>query len=111
MAPGLKQAEAAVGTMPAGGRWPHAMRIVKAFVVPTLIVAMTSCACAQAASPGGQACSGGAGGGPNQNLSDKLQGSQGVLCPPNVDPGIKAPTPRTGDTPVIPPPNPGIQPK
>jgi hypothetical protein len=50
------------------------------------------------------------------NLSDKLARSNGVLCPPNVDPGIKAPTPETGKMPVIPPPgspggNPDVHPK
>src|SRR5262249_47397260 len=39
-----------------------------------------------------------------ENLSDKLARNDGVLCPPNVDPDIKAPTPETGKMPVIPPP-------
>ena len=38
-------------------------------------------------------------------LADKLARSDGVLCPPaGVDPEIHAPTPDTGNTPVIPPP-------
>jgi hypothetical protein len=49
-------------------------------------------------------------------LSDKLARTDGVLCPSNVDPEIKAPTPDAGKMPVIPPPgspggNPNIQPK
>jgi hypothetical protein len=53
---------------------------------------------------------------PNQSLSDKLDKSNGVICPPNVDPAMKAPTPHSGDMPVIPPPgSPGgdqsVQPK
>jgi hypothetical protein len=40
----------------------------------------------------------------NQTLSDKLAQTDGVLCPPNVDPEIKAPTPQGGPMPVIPPP-------
>jgi hypothetical protein len=50
-------------------------------------------------------------------LSDKLARSDGVLCPPaGVDPEIRAPTPETGNTPVIPPPgspggDPTIRPK
>jgi hypothetical protein len=49
-------------------------------------------------------------------LSDKLARTDGVICPPNVDPEIKAPTPQGGRMPVIPPPgSPGgdqsIQPK
>src|SRR6202790_5656181 len=36
-------------------------------------------------------------------LGDKLAKSDGVLCPPaGVDPEIRAPTPDTGNTPVIP---------
>jgi hypothetical protein len=42
--------------------------------------------------------------------------SNGVICPPEVDPGMKAPTPEAGKTPVIPPPgspggDPSVQPK
>ncbi len=50
-------------------------------------------------------------------LGDKLAKADGVLCPPSgVDPAIRAPTPDTGNTPVIPPPgspggDPTIRPK
>jgi hypothetical protein len=50
-------------------------------------------------------------------LGEKLAKSDGVLCPPSgVDPQMRAPTPDTGSTPVIPPPgspggNPNVQPK
>ncbi|MGA9091859.1 MAG: hypothetical protein WB420_22465 [Bradyrhizobium sp.] len=50
-------------------------------------------------------------------LGDRLAKSDGVLCPPaGVDPQIRAPTPDTGNTPVIPPPgspggNPNVRPK
>jgi hypothetical protein len=50
-------------------------------------------------------------------LGDKLAKSNGVLCPPTgVDPAMRAPTPDTGNTPVIPPPgspggNPNVRPK
>jgi hypothetical protein len=50
-------------------------------------------------------------------LSDKLARSDGVLCPPaGVDPEIRAPTPDTGNMPVIPPPgspggDPSVRPK
>ena len=59
-------------------------------------------------------------GGPSpqaEALGDKLAKSDGVLCPPpGVDPEIRAPTPDTGNTPVIPPPgspggDPTIRPK
>jgi hypothetical protein len=50
-------------------------------------------------------------------LGDKLARSDGVLCPPTgVDPEIRAPTPNTGNTPVIRPPgspggDPTVRPK
>jgi uncharacterized low-complexity protein len=50
-------------------------------------------------------------------LSDKLARTDGVICPPNVDPEMKAPTPQSGNRmPIIPPPgspggDPSIQPK
>ena len=50
-------------------------------------------------------------------LGDQLAKSDGVLCPPaGVDPQMRAPTPETGNTPVIPPPgspggDPSIRPK
>jgi hypothetical protein len=41
----------------------------------------------------------------SEPLGDKLARSGGVLCPPaGVDPEMHAPTPDTGNTPVIPPP-------
>jgi hypothetical protein len=48
-----------------------------------------------------------------QPLGEKLAQSDGVLCPPSgVDPEIRAPTPDTGNTPVIPPPgSPGGDPR
>lgn len=52
----------------------------------------------------------------NQTLSQKLGQTNGVICPPDVDSGIKAPTPKAGNTPIIPPPgspggDPTVQPK
>ena len=53
----------------------------------------------------------------NQDLSERLAQSNGVICPPEqVDPAIRAPTPQGGSMPVIPPPgSPGgdtrVQPK
>ena len=60
----------------------------------------------------GSATTGAAG----ENLSDKLARTDGVICPPDVDPQIKAPTPDAGKTPVIPPPgspggDPSVRPK
>ena len=54
---------------------------------------------------------------PAEPLGDKLAKSDGVLCPPSgIDPEIRAPTPETGNMPVIPPPgspggDPNIRPK
>jgi hypothetical protein len=52
----------------------------------------------------------------NQTLSEKLGQTDGVICPPNIDPDIKAPTPEAGKMPVIPPPgspggDPTVRPK
>jgi hypothetical protein len=52
----------------------------------------------------------------NKTLSEKLDQTGGVICPPDVDAAIKAPTPDAGKTPVIPPPSSpggdqGVQPK
>jgi hypothetical protein len=49
-------------------------------------------------------------------LSDKLARTHGVICPPTVDPEIKAPTPPGGTIRVIPAPgtpggDPSLQPK
>jgi hypothetical protein len=50
-------------------------------------------------------------------LGDKLAKSDGVLCPPaGIDPEMRAPTPESGNTPVIPPPgspggDPNLRPK
>jgi hypothetical protein len=86
----------------------------------TLALALTSAASAQTqntdpktADP--KACANGAPNSPG-TLSDKLSQSSGVICPPNVDQGMKAPTPNTGKMPVIPPPGspggkPDVQPK
>jgi hypothetical protein len=60
----------------------------------------TSLALAQAPDPKG--CT------PQEKSNQTLQRSDqaaGVMCPPDVDPAMKAPTPKTGDPSVIPPPN------
>jgi hypothetical protein len=41
---------------------------------------------------------------PAQDLSKKLNQSNGVIHPKEVDPGIQKPAPRTGDPNVVPPP-------
>jgi hypothetical protein len=43
-------------------------------------------------------------GAPAQNLSKKLNQSNGVIHPKEVDPAIEKPAPKTGDPNVVPPP-------
>jgi hypothetical protein len=52
----------------------------------------------------------------NQTLGEKLNQTNGVICPPEIDPAMRAPTPKGADPSVIPPPGtPGgeqsVQPK
>jgi hypothetical protein len=52
----------------------------------------------------------------SEALNEDAQTNAGVICPPDVDPAMKAPAPKTGDTPVIPAPGsrggePYVQPK
>jgi hypothetical protein len=51
-----------------------------------------------------KACADAAGNSAKGDLSDKLDRTNGVICPPDVDARMKAPTPNAGNTPVIPPP-------
>jgi hypothetical protein len=39
-----------------------------------------------------------------ESLSDRLARNEGIICPPYVDPEIRAPTPDVGTMPIIPPP-------
>lgn len=41
---------------------------------------------------------------PNEPLSERLARTDGIICPPEVDPEIRAPTPDVGPMPIIPPP-------
>jgi hypothetical protein len=80
-------------------------------IVLALTLAAVSVAGAQAPSVEQKPCSE-LGGDSSKTLSDKLDQGGGVICPPNVDPDMKAPTPEAGKTPVIPPPgSPGGDPK
>ena len=71
----------------------------------------------QPAHPGTAAPEGTTTGRRTEPLGDKLAKSDGVLCPPaGIDPQMRAPTPDTGNTPVIPPPgspggDPTVRPK
>jgi hypothetical protein len=63
------------------------------------------CTPSQAAPDQGTITSGATTGQSREPLGDRLARSDGVLCPPSgVDPEIRAPTPKTGNMPVIPPP-------
>jgi hypothetical protein len=82
------------------------------FVLATTVIAGAALAPAQAADP--TPCT------PqeqsNQTLGEKLNQANGVICPPEVDGAMKAPTPKGSDPAVIPPPgspggDPTVQPK
>jgi hypothetical protein len=52
----------------------------------------------------------------DETLSKRLEQTEGVICPPEIDPDIKAPTPQGGRMPVVPPPgspggDPTVRPK
>jgi hypothetical protein len=80
-------------------------------IVLALTLAGVAMTCAQAPSGDQKPCTE-LGGDSSKTLSDKLDQGGGVICPPNVDPGMKAPTPEAGKMPVIPPPgSPGGDPK
>jgi hypothetical protein len=81
--------------------------IAKAYLTALAIsLAGTSLALAQTTDqaqtpPGQKGCT------PQEKSNETLQKSgqtAGVMCPPDVDPAMKAPTPQTGDPSVIPPP-------
>jgi hypothetical protein len=84
--------------------------IARSAIVLALTTVAASAACAQAPNAGQKPCA--EPGDPSKTLSDKLDQGGGVICPPDIDPGIKTPAPETGKMPVIPPPgSPGGDPK
>lgn len=84
---------------------------------PSLSLAANCAPMQQAPHPGIVVPEGTTTGQRTEPLGDKLARSDGVLCPPaGIDPEMRAPTPDTGKTPVIPPPgspggDPSIRPK
>ena len=97
---------------------PPAPATPPAQTAPPAPARATNCApMQQAPHPGTVAPEGTTTGQRAEPLGDRLARSDGVLCPPaGVDPEIRAPTPDTGNTPVIPPPgspggDPTIRPK
>ena len=102
----------------AGAQAPPSPATPPAQTAPLAPVRATTCAPMQTAPQQGTITPEGATTGQRaEPLSDKLARSDGVLCPPaGVDPEIRAPTPETGNTPVIPPPgspggDPAVRPK
>jgi hypothetical protein len=88
--------------------------IVRSAIVLALTAVGASAVCAQAPNAGQKPCAEPSD--PSKTLSDKLDQGGGVICPPDVDPGIKTPAPETGKMPVIPPPgsaggDPRVQPR
>jgi hypothetical protein len=88
--------------------------IVRSAIVLALTAVGVSAACAQVPNGGQKPCAELSD--PSKTLSDRLDQGGGVICPPDVDPGIKTPAPETGKMPVIPPPgspggDPRVQPK
>jgi hypothetical protein len=85
----------------------------KSCVAAVALFAASSIAFAQAPTTDGKGCT------PQERSNKTLEHDQsnaGVICPPEVNSGMTAPTPKTGDTSVIPPPqvpgrDPSIQPK
>ncbi len=68
----------------------------------TLAISLFGTSLALAQTPDPQGCT------PEEKSNQSLQRSDqaaGVMCPPDVDPAMKAPTPKTGDPAVIQPPN------
>jgi hypothetical protein len=79
-----------------------------------IALTMTSAVVAQAQAPDPKGCT------PqersNQALNQGADKNAGVICPPDIDSAMKVPTPKTGDTLVIPPPgssgvDPNVRPK
>jgi len=85
----------------------------KSCLAAVAFFATRSIAFAQAQTTDGKGCT------PQERSNKTLERDQsnaGVICPPEIDPGMTAPTPKTGDTSVIRPPgvpksDPTVQPK
>ena len=69
--------------------------------VLAVVLTVAATALAQAQTPDPKGCT------PQERTSQALNDANknaGVICPPDIDPAMKAPTPKTGDPSVIPPP-------
>jgi hypothetical protein len=90
------------------------MNVLKITCVSALaFFAISSIAFAQAPTTDGKGCT------PQERSNKTLEHDQsnaGVICPPEIDSGMMAPAPKTGDSSVIPPPgaaggDPSVKPK
>ncbi len=101
----------------AAAQAPPAPATPPAQTAPPAPARASNCAPMQSTPQGNIAPQGTTTGQSSEPLGDKLAKSDGVLCPPaGVDPQMRAPTPDTGNTPVIPPPgspggDPTVRPK
>ena len=101
----------------ASAQAPPSPKTPQAQTAPPMPSRAGNCAPMQPATPHGAVPEGATTGQSREPLGDKLARSDGVLCPPSgVDPEIRAPTPDSGNTPVIPPPgspggDPSLRPK
>jgi hypothetical protein len=101
----------------AGAQAPPAPATPPPQIAPPASTRASNCAPMPAPQQGNSVPEGTTTGQRAEPLTDKLARSDGVLCPPSgVDPQMHAPTPDTGNTPVIPPPgspggDPTIRPK
>jgi hypothetical protein len=101
----------------AAAQAPPAPATPPAQTAPPAPARASNCTPTQSTPQGGIAPQGTTTGQSGEPLGDKLAKSDGVLCPPaGVDPEMRAPTPDTGNTPVIPPPgspggDPTVRPK
>ena len=106
-----------VGSGAATAQAPPAPATPPAPTAPPAPTRATDCSPMQPVPPRGTIAPEGTPGQRAEPLGDKLARSDGVLCPPaGIDPEIRAPTPDTGNTPVIPPPgspggDPNVRPK
>jgi hypothetical protein len=69
----------------------------KSWLAAVVFFAVSSIALAQAQTTDGKGCT------PQERSNKALEHDQsnaGVICPPEINPGMKAPSPKTGDTPV-----------
>ena len=101
--------------------WEHVNRssemntLEKSCLAAVVFFAASSMAFAQAQTTDGKGCA------PQERSNEALENNQsnaGVICPPEIDSGLTAPTPKTGDRSIFPPPaarvpggDPSLQPK